>query len=158
MSPQENTRMIRWLEQPSYEDRLGELDFFRLEKRGLWRNFTVAFQYLKVAYKQKGDWLSTRSDSDRTTGSGFTLAGNSLFRGWWGSDMGCPEKLWMLHPWKCSRPGWVGSWATWSGGWQACPWQGAGTGWYLRSLPTKAILWSVYFSVIDLCYIFSSLP
>uniref|UniRef100_A0A8B9CFX7 Utrophin n=1 Tax=Anser brachyrhynchus TaxID=132585 RepID=A0A8B9CFX7_9AVES len=25
-----------------------------------------------------------------------------------------PEKLWMPHPWRCSRPGWVGLWATWS--------------------------------------------
>ena len=27
------------------------------------------------------------------------------------------------------------------GGWQPCPWQGVGTGWALRSLPTPTILW-----------------
>lgn len=27
-----------------------------------------------------------------------------------------PEKLWMPRTWKCSRPGWVGFWATWSSG------------------------------------------
>jgi len=27
-------------------------------------------------------------------------------------------------PWQCSRPGWMGLWATWSGGRCPCPWQG----------------------------------
>jgi len=27
----------------------------------------------------------------------------------------CPERLWMPHPWRCSRPGWMGPWAAWSG-------------------------------------------
>jgi len=31
---------------------------------------------------------------------------------------GCPEKLWIFHPWKCSRPGWMGPWATWSSKWE----------------------------------------
>ena len=35
-----------------------------------------------------------------------------------------PENLWMAHPWKCSRPGWMGLWATWSSGGCPCPWQG----------------------------------
>lgn len=30
--------------------------------------------------------------------------------------MGCPEKLWMLHCWKCSTWGWMGLWATWYSG------------------------------------------
>jgi len=46
---------------------------------------------------------------------------------WWGTGTGCPEKLWMPPPWKCSRPGWMGLWATWSSGRCPCPWQG---GWY----------------------------
>ena len=29
----------------------------------------------------------------------------------------CPESLWMLHPWSCSRPVWMGPWATWSSTW-----------------------------------------
>jgi len=47
---------------------------------------------------------------------------------WWGAGTGCPERLWMLHPWRCSRPGWMRPWATWSstrsGGWWPCLWQG----------------------------------
>jgi len=33
----------------------------------------VAFQYLKGAYEQEGEWLFTRVDSDRTRGNGFKL-------------------------------------------------------------------------------------
>ena len=39
--------------------------------------------------------------------------------GWWDTGTGCPVKLWMPPPWKHSRPGWVGLWATWSRG--RCP-------------------------------------
>ena len=31
----------------------------------------MAFYYLKGAYKQVGEWLFTRVDSDRTRGNGF---------------------------------------------------------------------------------------
>ena len=44
-------------------------------------------------------------------------------------------------PWKCSRPGWMGLWATWSSGRCPCPQQGVGTRWSLRFLPTQTILW-----------------
>lgn len=33
---------------------------------------------------------------------------------------GCPEKLWMPCPWKCSRSGWMWLWSTWPSG--GCPW------------------------------------
>ena len=33
----------------------------------------MAFQYLKGAYKQEGDWPFMRVDSDRTRGNGFNL-------------------------------------------------------------------------------------
>jgi len=39
----------------------------------LWGDLIVAFQYLKRAYKQEGEWLFVRVDSDRTRGNGFTL-------------------------------------------------------------------------------------
>ena len=34
---------------------------------------TMAFQYWKGAYKQEGEWLFMRVDSDRTRGNGFKL-------------------------------------------------------------------------------------
>ena len=33
----------------------------------------MAFQYLKGAYKQEGEWLFKRADNDRTRGNGFKL-------------------------------------------------------------------------------------
>ena len=48
------TKMIRGLEYLSYENRLREVGPFRSEKRKLWGDFIVAFQYLKGAYEQEG--------------------------------------------------------------------------------------------------------
>ena len=61
----------------------------------------------------------------------------------------CPERLWMPHPWRCSRPGWMGPWAAWSdiryGRWLPCLWWGVGASWSLRSLPTQAIPNHIWF-------------
>ena len=71
--------------------------------------------------------------------------GSFLLREWWGAGTGCPERLWILHPWMCPRPGWMGPWAIWSSTWSnACNpahGRGVGTWWSLWSLPTQVILW-----------------
>ena len=68
------TNMLRRLEHLSYEEGLKELGLFRLQKRRLQGDLTAAFQYLKGAYKQEGEWhINRRVDSDRKRGNGFKL-------------------------------------------------------------------------------------
>ena len=44
-----------------------------MEKRRLWGDLVAAFQYLKGVYKQEGERLFMRVDSDRTRGNGLKL-------------------------------------------------------------------------------------
>ena len=68
-----DTKMIRGLEHLTYEDRLRELGLFDLEKRRLWEDIIVDFQYLKGAYRKAGERPFVRACSNRTRGNGFKL-------------------------------------------------------------------------------------
>ena len=65
--------------------------------------------------------------SSKREGLDWMSGGSLSQRVWWGAGTGCPERLWMLCPWRCSRPDWMGSWASWSStrssGWWPFLWQ-----------------------------------
>lgn len=46
----------------------------------------------------------------------------------------CVAKAKIPHPWKGSRPGWMGIWTTCSSEWHPCPWQ-RGWNWMLFNVP-----------------------
>ena len=63
--------MIQGMEHCPCEDRLKELGLLSLENKILRGDLIPASQYLKRVYKQEGNQLFTRVDSDRTRGNGF---------------------------------------------------------------------------------------
>ena len=103
-------RMLRGLENLSYEERLRELGLFSLEKRRL----IIASQYLE------GAQLLMQAGSDRTRGNGFKLKEgrfrldvSRVVRRWHHG----PDKFWVSHPWRHSRPGLMSSLVVCSSGW-----------------------------------------
>jgi len=65
--------MVRGLEHLCYEGRLRELGLFSLGKRRLHGDLTVAFQYLKRAYKRAREGLLIRACSSRRRDNDFKL-------------------------------------------------------------------------------------
>lgn len=60
---------MRGMKYLSYEERLRELRFFRMEKRRLQGNLRATFQYLKGTYKKGGEEIFIWAYKDRTQGN-----------------------------------------------------------------------------------------
>ncbi|XP_050815707.1 uncharacterized protein LOC127054065 [Gopherus flavomarginatus] len=67
------TRMIKGLENMTYEGRLKELGLFSLEKRRLRGDMTAVFRYLKGCHQEEGENLFTLASNDRTRSNGLKL-------------------------------------------------------------------------------------
>lgn len=64
--------VMRGLEHLCYEERLGELGFFSVEEKRLWRELR-ALPVPKRASREPGEGLWTRALRDRTRGNGSPL-------------------------------------------------------------------------------------
>jgi len=125
--------MVRGLVHLSYGERLREIWLFSLDKRRLWGDLIMAFQYIKGFYKKDRETFY-QVFSDRIRGNSFKLKGGrfrlvirrtfftmKVARHW----CKLPRVVVDAPQWKFSRSGWKGLSVPCSSERCPCSWQGA---------------------------------
>jgi len=89
---------------------------------GMWSLILSCQTVWGIVSKQHSALWAHKASSSFISLSGFLntsyLGGSLSPRGWWRTGTVCPRRLWMSHPWRHSRPGWMWLWAAWSADWQ----------------------------------------
>lgn len=116
---------------------LGSKESFKLDLKGEEKYLRVTEKNQRILSVDKitrKSWICPRGDL------GKMLERNLLYKVWWDTGIGYPEK-WVSHPQRCLSPGWIRPWAAKSAGWLPSPQQWAETGWLLGFISTQAILY-----------------
>ena len=110
------TRLVKVLENKSYEEHLRELVLFNLERRRLRVDIITLCNWLKAGCSKVGAGCFSQLTSDRTRGSGLKLLQgrfrlhirkNFFTEKWSSIGTGFPGKWWSPHPWRRSKNMWI---------------------------------------------------